>query len=231
MVYLLLISSVVIGVSLGYFFGHQQKLAKRILVLSAGFLLSLTVLEIFPEVFKGDSHHNIGIWVLGGVLLQLILESLTKGFEHGHFHHHGDEKNIFPIALIAGMCIHAFIEGVPLSNTTGEITPYLQGIFVHNIPISFVMGAFLLGHHFNKKIGFAVILLFALASPLGMLLGNYFNPDWQIYILALVSGIFLHISSVIIFESNKNHKLDIEKIIFVLIGIGIAYLGHLAHHH
>jgi zinc transporter ZupT len=111
------------------------------------------------------------------------------------------------------------------------ITPYLQGILVHNIPISFVMGAFLLNGSYNKKIAWTVIGLFALASPLGMLLGQYFNPDYQIYVLAIVSGIFLHISSVIIFEGNKNHKLDLEKIALVLLGIGIAYVGHLFHHH
>lgn len=230
MVYLLLILSVAVGVCLGFFFGKQKKFAKRLLILSAGFLLSITVLEIFPQVFESTSH-NIGFWILGGVILQLILESLTKGFEHGHFHHHDDEKDIFPMALILGMFIHAFIEGIPLSEHPNEITPYLQGILVHNIPISFVMGAFLLGGNFNKKIGWTVIILFSLASPLGMLFGNYFNPEWQVYILALVSGIFLHISSVIIFESNKNHKMDIEKIVFVLLGIGIAYVGHLFHHH
>ncbi|MDX8574770.1 ZIP family metal transporter [Elizabethkingia sp. HX WYD] len=227
MVYLLLILSVLSGITLGYFFGRHQKFAKRLLILSAGFLLSMTVLEVFPAVFQGQSH-NIGVWILGGVVLQLILESLTKGFEHGHFHHHEEEKNIFPVALIAGMFVHAFIEGIPLSKMPNEITPYLQGILVHNIPISFVMGAFLLTGNYNKKIAWTVIALFALASPMGMLLGQYFN---QVYTLAVVSGIFLHISSVIIFEGNKNHKLDLEKIALVLVGIGVAYLGHLSHHH
>lgn len=111
--------------------------------------------------------------------MQLILESLTKGFEHGHFHHHEEEKQIFPMALIAGMFIHAFIEGIPLSKMPNEVTPYLQGILVHNIPISFVMGAFLLNGSYNKKIAWTVIGLFALASPLGMLLGQYFNPEYR----------------------------------------------------
>ncbi|AQX07653.1 ZIP family metal transporter [Elizabethkingia ursingii] len=230
MVYLLLILSVLSGITLGFYFGRQQKFAKRLLILSAGFLLSMTVMEVFPVVFQTPSH-NIGMWILGGVILQLILESLTKGFEHGHFHHHEEEKQIFPMALIAGMFIHAFIEGIPLSKMPHTITPYLQGILVHNIPISFVMGAFLLNGSYNKKIAWTVIGLFALASPLGMLLGQYFNPDYQIYVLAIVSGIFLHISSVIIFEGNKNHKLDLEKIALVLLGIGIAYVGHLFHHH
>jgi hypothetical protein len=45
--------------------------------------------------------------------------------------------------------------------------------------------------------------------------------------LALVGGIFLHISSVIIFESNKNHKMDWMKIILVIAGVGLALINHL----
>ena len=55
------------------------------------------VSEVFPEVYEAEDH-NIGIWIIGGVLLQMILESLTKGFEHGHFHHHHEEK-IFCLLL------------------------------------------------------------------------------------------------------------------------------------
>lgn len=227
MIYILLILSVVIGVALSYFFGKQKKLAKQLLVLSSGVLLGITVLEIFPNVFH-DGGSEIGIWVVAGVLLQLILESLTKGFEHGHFHQR-EEKNIFPIALMAGLFIHAFFEGIPLHAMGNSITPYLEGILVHNIPISFVMGMFLLKSDFNKTTGILIIALFALASPLGMLLAGNFNPDLQVYFLAIVSGIFLHISSVIIFENDKNHKLDISKLIFVLIGIGIAYGAHILH--
>lgn len=230
MVYILLIASVVVGVALSFFFGKMQNLAKRLLVFSAGVLLGITVLEIFPEVFA-EGHHNIGIWIIVGVLLQLVLESLTKGFEHGHFHHSEEKKNIFPIALIVGLFIHAFFEGIPLLEMGNEVTPYLEGILIHNIPISFVLGIFLLQSKFNKKIGAVVIILFALASPMGMFFAHYFNPAWQIYFLAIVSGIFLHISSVIIFENDKGHRLNIEKIIYVLLGIAVAYGTHFLHHH
>jgi hypothetical protein len=57
----------------------------------------------------------------------MILEALTKGFEHGHFHHH-NEHNILPVALMVGLFIHAFIEGIPLANEEHELSPYLLGI-------------------------------------------------------------------------------------------------------
>ena len=227
---LLLVLSVVIGILLGKYFGTEQKFAKRLLVLSAGFLIAICLNEVFPEVYHNHEASNLGFYVIGGVLLQMLLENLTKGFEHGHFHHHDDDGDILPFALVLGLFIHAFLEGIPLAKQDEVFSPYLLGILCHNIPISFVMGSFLFGGK-AKGYNLAVVTLFALASPLGMYLGQYLNPSYQPYILAVVGGIFLHISSVIIFESNKNHKMDWTKMSLVVIGVLLASVGHLFHNH
>lgn len=231
LIILLLILSVALGIFLGKFLGSQQRFAKNLLVLSAGFLITICLNEVFPEVYHSENP-NIGLFVIAGVLLQMFLENLTKGFEHGHFHHDDDhdENTIFPVALMLGLFVHAFIEGIPLANEKEVLSPYLLGILVHNIPISFVLGVFLFQHKISVS-GILIAVLFALSSPLGMVLGKYFNPDLQPYFLAVVGGIFLHISSVIIFESNKNHKMDWNKILFVILGVALGILAHLFHHH
>lgn len=228
MIIILLILSVLAGVFLGKFFGANEKLAKRLLVLSAGFLITICAVEVFPQVYHFEDE-NIGVWIIGGVLLQMFLESLTKGFEHGHFHY--ERCQILPVGLTLGMFIHAFIEGIPLAEEEGFLSPYLLGILFHNLPISFVLGAFLLREKKNAKVAWSTIFFFAAASPLGMLVGQYLNPAWNAYFLALSGGIFLHISSVIIFESNKSHKMDWEKMLLVILGIALALSGHIFHDH
>lgn len=232
---LLLIASVMAGVFLGKHFGKKEKLAKNLLILSAGFLITICLNEVFPQVYTAEAGRSLGIFVIGGVLLQMVLEALTKGFEHGHFHHHS-EHNILPFALMVGLFIHAFIEGIPLANEEHDFSPYLLGIVFHNLPISFILGAFLFNRKQEAKSApsypsILIVALFALASPMGMLLGNYFNPDLQPYFLAIVGGIFLHISSVIIFESNKNHNIDWIKIGLVVLGVSLALVMHLFHSH
>ena len=230
MIILLLILSVLIGVFLGKYFGSKQQLAKSLLILSAGFLITICLNEVFPQVYHSDNH-NIGVYVILGVLVQMLLENLTKGFEHGHLHHHSDDHAIIPVALLAGLFVHAFIEGIPLSHEKQVLSPYLLGILFHNVPISFVLGSFLAhSKNFSPKF-WLIVMIFALASPLGMLLGKYFDEDLKVYFLAIVSGIFLHISSVIIFESNKNHKMDWQKIILVICGVSLALMGHFFHLH
>nr|WP_314497194.1 ZIP family metal transporter [uncultured Chryseobacterium sp.] len=233
MIIILLILSVIAGVLLGKFFGKKEQFAKNLLILSAGFLITICLNEVFPQVYASDVSKNLGIFVIGGVLLQMILEALTKGFEHGHFHHHNESGNILPAALMVGLFIHAFIEGIPLANETNPWSPYLLGILFHNLPISFILGAFLFNRSGTKTSypSMLIVALFALASPMGVVLGNYFNPEWQPYFLAIVGGIFLHISSVIIFESNKNHNINWSKIGLVILGVSLALLMHLFHTH
>lgn len=230
MIILLLILSVVVGVVLGKYFGRREKFAKSLLIISAGFLITICLNEVFPLVYADERKH-LGLWVIGGVLLQMLLENMTKGFEHGHFHHHTEGKNILPLALMVGLFIHAFLEGIPLANEDELLSPYLTGILVHNIPISFILGSFLVRNERFSTSSLLIISLFALASPLGLVLGRYFDPALESYFLAIVGGIFLHISSVIIFESSKNHNTDWRKIGFVLIGVLLAITGHLFHHH
>lgn len=232
MIVILLILSVITGVFLGKYFGKKEAFAKNLLILSAGFLITICLNEVFPQVYTSEMSSSLGIFVIGGVLLQMVLEALTKGFEHGHFHHH-NESNILPMALMVGLFIHAFIEGIPLANEKEVLSPYLLGILFHNLPISFILGTFLFNRSGSKASypSLLIVALFALASPFGMSLGKYFNPNLQPYFLAVVGGIFLHISSVIIFESNKNHNINWPKIGLVILGVSLALLMHLFHEH
>ncbi|MCY1377024.1 hypothetical protein D9M69_645640 [compost metagenome] len=48
----------------------------------------------------------------------------------------------------------------------------------------------------------------------------YFNK-----IMGVVIGIFLHISTTILFESSADHKINKKKMLAVLCGIGVALIG------
>ena len=81
MVHFILILSVVLGVVLGGFFGKNEKLAKQLLIISAGFLITICLNEVFPLVygehfrseeahFHGEGEHSsIGLFVVAGVIL------------------------------------------------------------------------------------------------------------------------------------------------------------------
>lgn len=220
-VYLLPILAVCIGFAIAYFLKRSQLTSiKLLLAFSGAYLLSLTVFEFFPEIYTHDNK-QVGLFIMIGILLQILLEFLSKGAEHGHIHHHEDHKS-FPFVLFISLSIHSLLEGFPLH----DHDTLLYGVVIHKIPIAIILSTFLLKANFSKVRITLFLILFALMTPLGSLLQAkvaYFSTI-AVYINALVIGIFLHVSTTILFETGNNHKFNATKLVAIILGIGIAYL-------
>ncbi|MCH3882343.1 MULTISPECIES: ZIP family metal transporter [Tenacibaculum] len=218
MSYFLLILSVILGAILVLFKKPNKNLVRLLLAFSGAYLLSVTILHLLPEVYKHTSNvKNVGILILVGILLQSVLESFSKGAEHGHIHLHTNDKK-FPWLLFVSLCIHAFSEGLPIHHANDNL---LWAIIVHKIPIAIVLTTFLLHAKYSKQKVILFLGLFSLMSPLGMFLSNYL-PILETYnteITAFIIGVFLHISTIILFESTENHKFNFQKFGAILLGI------------
>lgn len=66
--------------------------------------------------------------------------------------------------------------------------------------------------------------LFAVAGPLGVIFGDTVLAEYHKEATAFVAGIFLHIATVILFESTDTHKFKAQKVVTLLLGFIIAYL-------
>lgn len=218
MTYLLLIASVLLGVFLVLFLKPSQKTVRLLLAFSGAYLLSVAILHLLPEVYTDSSDNNIiGICILSGVILQSVLESFSKGAEHGHIHIHTNGK-IFPRLLFISLCVHAFSEGLPIHHSGENL---LWAIIVHKIPIAIILTIFLVNSNFSKKTIGIFLSVFALMSPLGVLLSNkiIFFELYSSEIKALIIGIFFHISTIILFESSENHNFNLHKFLAIITGI------------
>ncbi|MCT4621998.1 MAG: ZIP family metal transporter, partial [Schleiferiaceae bacterium] len=60
---------------------------------------------------------------------------------------------------------------------------------------------------------------------LGLLLGEHvsFFTRYAQELMGFTAGIFLHVSTTIIFESEQHHRLNFQKLISVVLGFIIAY--------
>lgn len=218
--YLLPLFSVLIGYIIALFLKPKNKNnLKLLLAFSGSFLLSLTVMRLLPDVYKSDNH-NIGLFIMGGILFQIILEFFSKGAEHGHVHGHETLTHI-PWLLFSSLCIHAFLEGFPV----GHHHNLAIGIAIHHLPIAIILTLFFVNGKLNKKAIFIFMFTFAIMTPMGTLLSDYFPVlnDYYAEITAVVIGILFHISSTIIFESSEGHKFNIAKVSMILFGIFLAY--------
>ncbi|MDR6300364.1 ZIP family metal transporter [Mesonia maritima] len=216
---LLPILAVIIGFAIAQFSKVEKNAIQLLLSFSGAFLLSITIFEFLPKVYI-DYSKSIGLLIMVGILLQVFLEFLSKGAEHGHLHH-DKSKTTFPYLLFVSLCIHALIEGYPI-HTNHHL---LYGVVVHKIPVAIIISSFLLTSNLSKGKILFFLILFALMTPLGSLLHQHFAVLAEIenYVHALVIGIFLHVSTTILFESSKNHQFSFSKTISIVVGIAIAY--------
>ena len=218
--YILPLLSVLLGYGIALLLKPKKKSnLKLLLAFSGSFLLSLTVIHLLPEVY--ESHNStIGIFIMLGILFQIVLEFFSKGAEHGHVHGH-DTLTHIPWLLFISLCIHALLEGLPVSHHKG----LALGIAVHHLPIAIILTTFFINAQLNKKAIFFFMLVFAIMTPLGTLLANYLQILNVYYteITAVVIGILFHISSTIIFESSEGHKFNIAKVSMIILGIGLEY--------
>ncbi|MEZ4837668.1 ZIP family metal transporter [Flavobacterium sp.] len=243
MQYIITFSAVILGFFIALFLKPQKKKnIKLLLAFSGAFLLSLTVLHLLPELFE-DAHHvhdgeyvdsiiPVGVFIMIGILFQIVLEFFSKGAEHGHVHVHTDENNEvhqIPWLLFISLCIHALLEGFPIH----ENTNLAYGIAVHHFPIAIILTLFFVNAKMNKWMVFAFMFAFALMTPLGTLLAEqlHFAQHYSKEISAIVVGILFHISSTIIFESNEDHKFNLAKITMIVLGFLLAFLMEMGHSH
>jgi len=218
----------------------NQNNLRLLLALSAAYLFSVSIIHLLPEAFDNRQEVKLtGLFIVLGFCLQLVLDTFSTGIEHGHVHLHSNEcKNHLPYGIIIGLMLHSFLEGLPIYNLNGgaENSPVINhqliyGLVMHNIPISIAF-VLLLKEHKTKNIKLLFLLgAFSLMTPLGYLfsytLQSFGLQNYQQYsqaAFALVIGIFLHISTAILFETSEHHKYNIAKVVMMISGILLAYL-------
>lgn len=168
-----------------------------------------------------DAMKEIGLFIMIGIVFQIILEYFSKGAEHGHVHIH-EKMNKIPLLLFGSLCIHALFEGMPIS----KHHHLSWAIAIHHFPIAIILTLFFLQAQLNKKLIIIFMCLFAFMTPFGTYLSNNlaFLDKFYVPISAFVIGILFHISSTIIFESSEGHKFNLAKLIAIITGITFGYL-------
>jgi zinc transporter ZupT len=219
--YLFPIYAIIIGVVIAFLTKKQKSIyTKLLLSFSGAFLLALTLFDLLPEVYQHLNTKRTGLLIMCGILLQIVLEFLSKGAEHGHVHLHQKDTK-FPWLLFISLCIHSFLEGFPIHQHNDMV----YGVLIHKIPIAALLTSFLLQSKYTKVQVISFMVIFTVMTPLGTLVSNTssINPTYLMSINALVIGIFLHISTTILFETGEGHKFNLSKLVAISLGVLIAY--------
>lgn len=215
---------------------------KYLLVFAGAFIFSITIVHLLPELISASSNpQRIGLFVLIGFFMQIFLDFITTGVEHGHLHDHSHQNKFSPTMLMLGLCIHALMDGSilvhPGEHATGEHNGGLFiGIILHKIPAAIALMSVLNVNFKSKKVLITLLIIFSLASPFGLIFSDLMNTyslvseEGFLIIFALVSGNFLHISTTIYFEASPDHSFHKKKIFISLFGAMLAILFEYLQH-
>ncbi|HZY78047.1 MAG TPA: ZIP family metal transporter [Cyclobacteriaceae bacterium] len=206
---------------------------KLLLVFAGAYLFGITVVHILPELYRENQEIElIGLFVLLGFFLQQVLEYFSSGVEHGHIHqhdHHHHHHHSQAVVLLIALCVHAFLEGGMLAEPPAGVNNYdlnaiLLGIALHRAPAAFALMTVLSAQLHSRTRALPHLIIFSLAAPAGLLLSTFFlsadvlSAKGLIFLYALVSGNFLHISTTIVFESSPEHKFNARKLAVAIVG-------------
>jgi len=237
--YLLLLSSIVLGaLSVFLFRLYEPKHVKVLNAFTGAYLLCLTLLHLLPELYHhpaGPGPHadlTIGLLILAGFFTQVALDVISMGVEHGHTHH---LHSGLPTGVLAGLCLHALVEAMALGNAQTYYDPtsrrlLLYSIVLHNYPVSIALLGMLLQTGMKREKALGWLAVFAAMAPLGMSVSAHTGlAAYSRELTAFVIGIFMHISTTILFESSDIHRFNVAKLAAILVGTGLGFVSLLLH--
>ncbi len=210
---------------------------------AAGLLLASALVIVIPEGFEvlfptcpsAVSHPDTlfglpkalacGLAILTGFLLMLGLES--KGMRHELAHAQS------PIGILSiGLGFHALTDGLALGAgvATELLTitlPILVAVMVHKVPVAFSLGTFLWQPRpARNRHPFCILLLFSLATPVGVLITFLFLRHlphaWIGLMLLFSGGTFLYVAAVDVLGRVRREQAGMR--LFFRVGLGVILL-------
>ncbi len=172
-------------ISLVWLFVIYSKKTKKhfldlIISLWAWTIISLSLVHILPESIS--QNENIIFFFIGGFLLIYIIENFLmvhSCLEHEcHYHH------IWIISWIA-LFVHTLFDwiwiwaGFLVSSNLWILI--LTWVCIHQIPVSISISSLLASWHFSKKIQTLLMIIFAIAAPIWLLITLFFLNDLNNY--------------------------------------------------
>ena len=187
----------------------SERVTHLMLGLSAGILLGISLVNIFPEAFEASVKANLGphvasLGAAGGFFLLLLVERVLLARGRGGPVHFENGRRIEPFGTLAmsALVIHGLVDGfvIPLgfslNATTGGIVAF--AVALHQIPDSFAAAAVGLAEKAEPKRVLTYVLATAIDTPLGILLGAIFAGVATNLVavgLAFSAGTFIFVSA------------------------------------
>jgi len=167
---------------------------ENMVALSAGFMVSVALLDLVPDSIKVHGESAALIILLGYLLVHLTQHTLAPHFHFGEEHHH--VTKVVSFSALAGLILHTFVDGVAIASGFG-ISAALGllvffAILLHKLPEGLAISSLFLASGESRRAAFGASVALAISTLLGAVLTQSVPVLGQ-YGLPLAAGVSLYV--------------------------------------
>jgi ZIP family zinc transporter/zinc and cadmium transporter len=185
---------------------------EKLIALSAGFMLSVAILDLAPEAIQQHGAGAAPFILLGFLLVHLTQHTLVPHFHFGEEVH--EVTKAVSMSALAGLLLHTFIDGVAISSgfqvraSLGFLV--FIAILLHKLPEGLAISSIFLASGASRGRALLAGASLGVATIVGALLTGLIEPLSH-YGLALAAGVSLYVGAsnlVPEFQHKRDWKLQ-----------------------
>lgn len=167
-----------------------------LIALAAGFMISVSLTDIFPEALARTGHRGAVAALLGFLLVHLTQHTLAPHFHFGEETHKVSE--MVGVTALIGLLLHTFVDGVAIASgfevSTALGTLVFMAIVLHKLPEGLAISSLFLAAGAGRARALVAATALGVATVAGVLLTDTLGPLSE-YGLAISAGVTLYVGA------------------------------------
>ena len=208
----------------------SQETFRLVISFCAGILLGAVFFHVLPEI-STVLGRQLGYSVMFGFLIIFILEKfiMVHPCEEGECNYHK-----VGISAYVGIGFHSILDGIAIGAGTMMNLSFIiiLAVTIHKFPAALALSSLLVkGKEYTKKKVLLSMFIFALATPVGALVGVFVFQGVNDYVVATALGIsagtFLFISIGDLLPTvYEEHEKGYKNLVSLCLGTLVMILSH-----
>ena len=193
------------------------------LSLAAGFILSVAMLELFPEAIVQDALRGPVVVLVAYLLVHFTQHTIGRHFHFGEETH--EVTQVVSVSALVGLLMHTFVDGVAVASSlrVSEALGALVflAVLLHKFPEGLAISSLFLAAGAGRSKAVLAACALGAATILGVVITNQL-PLLREYGLAISAGVTLYVGAsnlVPEFQSKRGWKIPLS----FLLGCGLYF--------
>ena len=169
---------------------------ERLIALSAGFMLSVALLDLAPEAIQQHGAAAAPFILLGFLLVHLTQHTLVPHFHFGEEVH--EVTKAVSMSALAGLLLHTFVDGVAITSAANVRASLgflvFLAILLHKLPEGLAISSIFLASGASRRRALLAGASLGIATIAGGLMTGLIEPLSH-YGLALAAGVSLYVGA------------------------------------